>query len=147
LQRNKDLSAIQICCKSSVTGYRLFVTMSPSGVRTFSKREQELTGHCEQSKDAQREVQLVNHRFNAIHQTFILVHGTFARLIRIRHQRLNRNIPRQPGATQEQKESSFMDAKFNWLIDSATVRVGLNTLALAAWIAAAVALLELGSRS
>jgi len=40
-----------------------------------------------------------------------------------------------------------MDAKFNWLIDSATVRVGLNTLALAAWIAAAVALLELGSRS
>ena len=39
-----------------------------------------------------------------------------------------------------------MDAKFNWLIDNAVIRVGLNTLAFAAWVAVAVALLELGSR-
>ncbi|HEX8798968.1 MAG TPA: hypothetical protein VF772_10165 [Terriglobales bacterium] len=39
-----------------------------------------------------------------------------------------------------------MDAKYNWLIDSASVRVTLNTVALALWIATAVALLELAAR-
>ena len=40
-----------------------------------------------------------------------------------------------------------MDAKFNWLIDNAAVRVTLNTVALAVWIAMAVGLLELASRA
>jgi len=39
-----------------------------------------------------------------------------------------------------------MDAKYNWLIDNAAVRVTLNTLALAVWMAVAVGLLELASR-
>ena len=36
-----------------------------------------------------------------------------------------------------------MDAKYNWLIDSMAVRLTLNTMALALWIAVAVGLLEL----
>ena len=39
-----------------------------------------------------------------------------------------------------------MDAKYNWLIDSASVRVTLNTAAFALWIATAIALLELATR-
>ena len=40
-----------------------------------------------------------------------------------------------------------MDAKFNWLIDNVAIRLSLNTLALGAWIATAVALLALAARS
>jgi hypothetical protein len=40
-----------------------------------------------------------------------------------------------------------MDAKYNWLIDNAAVRVTLNTVALALWIAAGVGILELASRA
>ena len=36
-----------------------------------------------------------------------------------------------------------MDAKYNWLIDSTAVRLTLNTVALAIWIAVSVGLLEL----
>jgi hypothetical protein len=39
-----------------------------------------------------------------------------------------------------------MDAKYNWLIDSASVRVTLNTVAFVLWIATAVALLELATK-
>ena len=39
-----------------------------------------------------------------------------------------------------------MDAKMNWLIDNMAIRVTLNTAAFALWIAAAVAVLELGAR-
>ena len=40
-----------------------------------------------------------------------------------------------------------MDAKYNWLIDNAAIRVTLNTVALALWIAMAVGLLELASKA
>ena len=40
-----------------------------------------------------------------------------------------------------------MDAKYNWLIDNAVVRVTLNTVALALWIAASVGILELATRA
>jgi hypothetical protein len=36
-----------------------------------------------------------------------------------------------------------MDAKYNWLIDNAAVRLTLNTVALALWMAMCVGLLEL----
>jgi hypothetical protein len=36
-----------------------------------------------------------------------------------------------------------MDAKYDWLIDSIAVRLTLNTVALAIWIAMSVGLLEL----
>jgi len=39
-----------------------------------------------------------------------------------------------------------MDAKYNWLIDSTSVRVALNTMAFALWMATAVALLEVASK-
>jgi hypothetical protein len=39
-----------------------------------------------------------------------------------------------------------MDAKLNWLIDNVAIRVTMNTVAFALWIAAAVAVLELGAR-
>jgi hypothetical protein len=39
-----------------------------------------------------------------------------------------------------------MDAKYNWLIDSAAIRVTLNTVALALWIALAVGLMELAAK-
>ncbi|HUI84099.1 MAG TPA: hypothetical protein VL240_07745 [Candidatus Binatia bacterium] len=39
-----------------------------------------------------------------------------------------------------------MDAKYNWLIDNGAVRVTLNTVALALWIAMTVGLLELAAR-
>ena len=34
-----------------------------------------------------------------------------------------------------------MDAKYNWLIDNAAVRLTLNTMAFALWVAASVGLL------
>jgi hypothetical protein len=43
------------------------------------------------------------------------------------------------------KESN-MDAKYNWLIDNGAVRLTLNTVALALWLATAVGLLELASK-
>jgi hypothetical protein len=39
-----------------------------------------------------------------------------------------------------------MDAKYNWLIDNGTIRVTLNTVAFALWIAMAVGLLALASK-
>ncbi len=39
-----------------------------------------------------------------------------------------------------------MDAKYNRFIDNGAVRVTLNTVALALWIAMAVGLLELASK-
>ena len=39
-----------------------------------------------------------------------------------------------------------MDAKYNWLIDNAAIRVTLNTVAFALWAALAVGLMELASR-
>ena len=39
-----------------------------------------------------------------------------------------------------------MDAKYNWLIDNAAVRVTLNTVALALWIGTAVGVLELAAK-
>ena len=35
-----------------------------------------------------------------------------------------------------------MDSKYNWLIDNGAIRVTLNTVALALWLALAVGLLE-----
>jgi hypothetical protein len=40
-----------------------------------------------------------------------------------------------------------MDAKYNWLIDNGVIRVTLNVVAFALWIAMAVGLLELASRA
>ena len=40
-----------------------------------------------------------------------------------------------------------MNAKYNWLIDSAAVRLTLHTVAWALWIAAAVGLLELAVKA
>ena len=39
-----------------------------------------------------------------------------------------------------------MDAKYNWLIDNVAVRVTLNTVAFALWIATAVAFLEVAAK-
>ncbi len=39
-----------------------------------------------------------------------------------------------------------MDAKYNWMIDNGAVRVTLNTVALALWIALAVGLLDLAAK-
>jgi hypothetical protein len=41
------------------------------------------------------------------------------------------------------EEELVMDAKYNWLIDNAGVRITLNMVALALWIAMSVGLLEL----
>jgi hypothetical protein len=49
------------------------------------------------------------------------------------------------GRTPHAKEKN-MDAKYNWLIDSGSVRVTLNTVAFALWIATAVAVLELATK-
>jgi hypothetical protein len=40
-----------------------------------------------------------------------------------------------------------MDAKYNWLIDNATIRVTLNTVAFALWIAMAIGLLEIAAKA
>ena len=39
-----------------------------------------------------------------------------------------------------------MTAKYNWLIDNVAVRVTLNTVALALWLATSVALLEFATK-
>ncbi|MGB8769161.1 MAG: hypothetical protein WCC92_06080 [Candidatus Korobacteraceae bacterium] len=39
-----------------------------------------------------------------------------------------------------------MDSKYNWLIDNGAIRLTLNTVALALWIAVAVGLMELATR-
>ena len=39
-----------------------------------------------------------------------------------------------------------MDAKYNWLIDNVSVRVALNTVAFALWMAASVGLLAAAVR-
>jgi len=39
-----------------------------------------------------------------------------------------------------------MDAKYNWLIDNGAIRVTLNTVALALFIATAVGILELATK-
>ena len=51
----------------------------------------------------------------------------------------------QPARTPHEKEIP-MDAKYNWLIDSPSFRVTLNTVAFALWMATAVALLEVATR-
>ena len=51
----------------------------------------------------------------------------------------------EPGRTPLTKET-HMDAKYNWLIDNVTVRVTLNTVAFALWIATAVGLLEIAAK-
>ena len=40
-----------------------------------------------------------------------------------------------------------MDAKYNWLIDNGVIRVTLNTVAFALWIAMAVGILELATKA
>jgi len=39
-----------------------------------------------------------------------------------------------------------MDAKYNWIIDNSAVRIALNTMALALWVATAVGLLALAAK-
>lgn len=39
-----------------------------------------------------------------------------------------------------------MDSKYNWLIDNGAIRLTLNTVALALWIAVAVGLMELATK-
>jgi hypothetical protein len=50
-----------------------------------------------------------------------------------------------PGATLLKEIN--MDAKYNWLIDNGAVRVTLNTVAFALWIALAMGILELAAKS
>jgi hypothetical protein len=38
---------------------------------------------------------------------------------------------------------NFMDAKYNWIIDSFAIRTAVNIFAFAAWLAVAVALLSM----
>jgi hypothetical protein len=45
------------------------------------------------------------------------------------------------------KKEIVMDAKYNWLIDNGVVRVTLNTVALALWIAMAIGILELAGKA
>lgn len=40
-----------------------------------------------------------------------------------------------------------MDAKYNWLIDNGAIRVTINTVAIALWIAMAVGILELATKA
>jgi hypothetical protein len=39
-----------------------------------------------------------------------------------------------------------MDAKYNWLMDNAAIRLTLNTVAFALWMAASLALLEAAAK-
>ena len=39
-----------------------------------------------------------------------------------------------------------MDAKYNWLMDNAAIRLTLNTLAFVLWAAASVGLLEAAAK-
>jgi len=57
----------------------------------------------------------------------------------------NRWAEGQIGRTPLTKEKP-MDAKYNWLIDNVSVRVTLNTVAFALWMATAVALLEVAAK-
>jgi len=43
-------------------------------------------------------------------------------------------------------QGDTMDAKYNWLIDNGAIRLTLNTVAFALWIAMAVGLMELAVR-
>jgi hypothetical protein len=58
---------------------------------------------------------------------------------------LNRTPQGKPDAKPLKKET-HMDAKYNWLIDNVAIRVTLNTVAFALWIATAVALLEVAAK-
>jgi len=40
-----------------------------------------------------------------------------------------------------------MDAKYNWLMDNGAIRVTLNVVAIALWIATAVGILELAAKA
>jgi hypothetical protein len=57
-----------------------------------------------------------------------------------------RPAPRKASRTQTLTKETYMDAKYNWLIDNVTIRVTLNTVAFALWIATAVGLLEIASK-
>ncbi len=39
-----------------------------------------------------------------------------------------------------------MDAKYNWLIDNVAIRVTMNTVAFALWIAATIGVLEAAAK-
>ena len=39
-----------------------------------------------------------------------------------------------------------MDARYNWAIDNVGVRVALNTLAFALWVAVTLGVMEVGAR-
>ncbi len=55
-------------------------------------------------------------------------------------------MPRgEPGAALHKEID--MDAKYNWLIDNGAVRVTLNTVAFALWVAMAMGILELASKA
>jgi hypothetical protein len=56
---------------------------------------------------------------------------------------VKRKANRDAQPTQKEKT---MDAKYNWLIDNVSVRVTLNTVAFALWMATAVALLEFATK-
>jgi hypothetical protein len=43
-------------------------------------------------------------------------------------------------------QGDTMDAKYNWLIDNGPIRLTLNTVAFALWIAMAVGLIELATK-
>lgn len=66
-------------------------------------------------------------------------------LIRICIQMHDGNAKANPKRTPHAKEN-IMDAKYNWLIDNVSIRVTLNTVAFALWIASAVALLEVAAK-
>ncbi len=53
--------------------------------------------------------------------------------------------PGKPGTTLLKEID--MDAKYNWLIDNGAVRVTLNTVAFAIWMALAMGLLELAAKA
>ena len=56
------------------------------------------------------------------------------------------NAARHAGRNPLLKEID-MDAKYNWLIDNGAIRVTLNTVAIALWIAMAVGILELATKA
>ena len=56
------------------------------------------------------------------------------------------NAARHAGRNPLLKEIN-MDAKYNWLIDNGAIRVTLNTVAFALWIALAVGILELATKA
>lgn len=56
------------------------------------------------------------------------------------------NAARHTGRNPIPKEID-MDAKYNWMIDNPTIRVTLNTVAFALWIAMAIGLLELAAKA